>query len=164
MQQWLSFGMNLTSPFFIWLLVVSFFSLLVFSFSLWVFLRLNRLIKDSDNRGLVKVFQNLVKNQKKNEELFDEVFKKVESLEKKNVFNIQKVGLVRFNPFSEIGGDHSFSLALLNGKDSGFVITGLHTRERTRLYIKPIKKLESSYGLSEEEKKAIKEALKKKND
>ncbi len=156
--------MNLTSPFFIWLLVVSVFSLFVFSFSLWVFIRLNRLIKNADKRGLVKIFSDLTKNQKENKELFEEVSRQIEVFEKKNLLNVQKVGLVRFNPFNETGGDHSFSLALLDGKDNGFVMTGLHTRERTRLYIKPVKNLKSSYELSEEEQKAVKEALKKKNE
>lgn len=73
--------------------------------------------------------------------------------------NVQKIGLVRFNPFNETGGDHSFSLALLDGNGNGFVMTGLHTRERTRLYIKPIRNLKSEYELSQEEQKAIKEAL-----
>lgn len=76
--------MNLTIPFFVWLLIVSFFSLSVFSFSLWVFVRLNRLIKSSDSQGLVKVFGSLVKNQKENKKLIEDVAKKIESLEKKS--------------------------------------------------------------------------------
>ena len=63
--------------------------------------------------------------------------------------------MVRFNPFSEMGGDHSFSVALLDGHDTGIIITGLHTRERTRVYIKPVNKGKSEYDLSKEELKAL---------
>ena len=49
-------------------------------------------------------------------------------------------------------------MAMLNGKDTGVVITGLHTRERTRLYVKPISRGKSEYELSLEEKKAIAKA------
>ncbi len=156
--------MNLTSLFFIWLILISLFSLSVFLFSLWVFLRLNRLIKGVDNRGLVKVFSDLVKREKDNKKLFEQISNKIEELERKNLLNVQKVGLVRFNPFNETGGDHSFSLVVLDGKNNGFVMTGLHTRERTRLYVKPIRNLKSNYELSEEEQQAMKEALKNKNE
>jgi hypothetical protein len=73
--------------------------------------------------------------------------------------SIHKVGIIRFNPFKDIGGDQSFALALLDGKNSGIVISSLHTREGTRIYSKPIIKGESEkYTLTEEEKQAIKTA------
>jgi len=76
--------------------------------------------------------------------------------------HFQKLGLIRFNPFNETGGNNSFSLVLLDGKNNGWVMTGLHTRERTRLYVKPIKNLKSEYELSDEEKKALEKAVKTK--
>lgn len=70
--------------------------------------------------------------------------------------SLHKVELVRFNPFKDIGGDQSFAIALLNGKDSGLVMSSLHTREGTRIYAKPIKKgVSEKYTLTEEEKQAI---------
>lgn len=74
--------------------------------------------------------------------------------------NIQKVGLVKFNPFNETGGDHSFSLALLDGHKNGIIITSLHTRERTRLYVKDVSSGKAKIELSEEEKKALQLSLK----
>lgn len=72
-----------------------------------------------------------------------------------------KIGLVRFNPFSETGGNQSFCLALLDGEDSGLVISSLHTRQTTRIYAKPVKKGKGDgYELSAEEKQAIKNAKK----
>jgi hypothetical protein len=67
--------------------------------------------------------------------------------------------VVRFNPFKDIGGDQSFALALLDGKNSGLVVSSLHTREGTRIYSKPVIKGESEkYPLTDEEKSAIKAA------
>lgn len=89
---------------------------------------------------------------------FNKISKELEDLKEKNQFNIQKVGIIRFNPFKEVGSDQSFSLALLNANDSGAVITSLYTREENRVYGKPIVNGKSEYILSEEEKEAIERA------
>ncbi len=81
-------------------------------------------------------------------------------LEKEGLEHVQKKGLVRFNPFNESGGDNSFVICLLDGKSNGIVLTGLHTREKTRMYAKKIENGKSKYELSREEKQAITEALK----
>lgn len=70
--------------------------------------------------------------------------------------NIQKIGLVKFNPFNETGGEHSFSLALLDGNKNGIIITSLHTRERTRLYLKDVLHGKAKIELSKEEQNALK--------
>ena len=72
---------------------------------------------------------------------------------------ISKVGLVRFNPFGEIGGDQSFSVALLDNEYSGVVITSHYGKEMQRVYAKLIKQGKSEYSLSLEEEEAIKKAI-----
>ncbi len=77
---------------------------------------------------------------------------------------LHKVGVVRFNPFKEIGGDQSFAIALLNGKNSGVVVSSLYTREGTRVYSKSILAGKSEkHPLTEEEERAIKIAISKGN-
>lgn len=77
--------------------------------------------------------------------------------------SIHKVGIIRFNPFGDIGGDQSFSVAFLDGKNTGVVISSLHTKEGTRVYSKPIIKGEADkYVLTEEEKKVVNIAMLKK--
>jgi hypothetical protein len=88
-------------------------------------------------------------------EEFSQLKKEFEILKEKEKFNIQKVGIIRFNPFKELGGNQSFSIALLDGKDDGIVITSLYTREGNRVFAKPIKNGNSEYPLLEEEKEAI---------
>lgn len=68
---------------------------------------------------------------------------------------VQHVGLVRYNPFGDTGGDQSFSLALLNATGDGVVVSSLYARERTRVYAKPVTDRRSTYHLSDEEEQAI---------
>jgi len=91
-------------------------------------------------------------------ENFEEISRKLEELREKNKLAIQKVGMVRFNPFKEMGGNQSFSIALLDGNDNGLMITSLYSKEGNRIYGKPIKDGQSEYLLSREEKEAIERA------
>lgn len=78
---------------------------------------------------------------------------------------LHKTGLVRFNPFRDIGGDQSFSLALLDKDNNGVIISSLYSREGVRVYSKAIKSGESmKYPLTEEEKQAISIASIKKSN
>ncbi len=71
--------------------------------------------------------------------------------------SIHKVGAVRFNPFKDLGGDQSFSIAFLDGQNNGIVISGLHTREGNRIYAKSVEKGKAvKHPLTDEEQKAIK--------
>ncbi|MEX0749134.1 MAG: DUF4446 family protein [Candidatus Saccharimonadales bacterium] len=69
--------------------------------------------------------------------------------------SLQKTAIVRFNPFKHTGGDQSFTLALLDNHDSGFILTSIHSREGTRVYIKPIRYGSSDHTLSREEQSAL---------
>ena len=74
----------------------------------------------------------------------------------------QKIGIVKYDAFQEMGGKLSFSLALLDDEENGFILTAMHTREGCYTYIKEIIKGESYVILAEEEKKALEEAKNKK--
>ena len=93
----------------------------------------------------------------------EKISKELESLKEESKFSVQKVGIVRFNPFKDVGGNQSFSIALLDGNDDGMVVTSLYTKEGNRVYGKPIKAGISEYLLSEEEKEAIEYAKRKKS-
>lgn len=71
------------------------------------------------------------------------------------------VGLVRFSPFHDTGGDQSFALALLDGQGDGVVVTALHSRTDSRLYAKPIERGQSSYSLTPEEREAMDRAFRR---
>lgn len=72
-----------------------------------------------------------------------------------------RVGLVRYNPFEETGGNQSFALAVLDGNGDGFVISSLHARAGTRVYAKAVKAGAAESALSDEEAAALRDALTK---
>ena len=84
----------------------------------------------------------------------------LEKVKKEQESCLQGMGLIRFNPFLQEGGNQSFSMALLDKKENGVVVTSLYTKEGNRVYGKPVKQGKSEYSLSEDEKKAIGEAKK----
>jgi len=84
---------------------------------------------------------------------------KIESLNTNLSFAIQKVGIVRYNAFAELGSDLSFSIALLDNFNNGFVLTSIYGREYNTVYAKPIKFGKSVYPLSVEEIQAIDRAM-----
>ena len=86
---------------------------------------------------------------------------KLESLEKASLENVQKIGLVRFNPYEDTGGDQSFAVALLNGEGTGVVVTSLHNRSGTRVFAKEvIKGGAGRFQFSKEEVEVIEKAIK----
>lgn len=130
----------------------------------WIFAYFRRLSKVSGKGNIKKLVEKILDKQDNNAKNINSLERELRKIKDGTQFYIQKVSLVRFNPFQELGGDHSFSLALLDGKDNGFVITGLHARERTRVYVKEIKKGKSKVSLSDEEVDALKTALRSKNN
>ncbi len=111
--------------------------------------------KDKEPQNLKEVisqFKNL-------EGKVKEISERLENLKKESKFSVQKVGIVRYNPFSGVGSNQSFSVALLDGNNNGIVITSLYAQDGNRVYGKSVKNGQSEYSLSGEEKKAISKAL-----
>ena len=120
-----------------------------------------KLTKGVNKKNLKAVLDELLVEFNKEALKIEDLTKEIEKLKHENVYSIQKIGLVRFNPFAETGGNQSFSLAVLDGEDSGVVLTSLHSREITRVYSKAVNKGKAEgYELSAEEKQAIKNAKK----
>lgn len=73
--------------------------------------------------------------------------------------NYQKLGIVKYDAFNEMGGKLSFALAMLDGKNNGWVINAMHSREGCYTYVKEIVKGESYVELAEEEAEALDKAI-----
>lgn len=73
--------------------------------------------------------------------------------------NYQKLGIVKYDAFQEMGGKLSFALTLLDGNNSGYIINSMHSREGCYNYIKEIVKGESYIELSEEEAESLDRAI-----
>lgn len=88
----------------------------------------------------------------------DDLTKRTRRLEEASLRSFQRVGLVRYNPFEDTGGNQSFALALLDAAGNGWVLSSLHARTGTRVYAKAITDGRSDAALSEEEAAAIRQA------
>ncbi len=71
---------------------------------------------------------------------------------------IQGYGVVRYSAFENVGGDQSFSVALVDSVGTGVMLSGLNARDDTRVYAKPLVQWRSSYTLSAEEQQALGQA------
>ena len=66
-------------------------------------------------------------------------------MEKTLRHSLQSLGVVRFNPFSDVGGDQSFAVAMVDGHGNGVVISSLYGRHDVKVYAKPLKKLATAH-------------------
>lgn len=108
---------------------------------------------------LSDMLHSLLESQKETVRLEEEIKKKIGQIEKLQEYDLQKIGILRFNPFSDTGGSQSFSLAILDNKDNGIVMTSLYARTGNRWYIKQAAGGKGvGIDLSQEEKTAIKNA------
>ena len=81
------------------------------------------------------------------------------TLEREGRKAFQRLGVVRYNPFDDTGGNQSFVVALLDADGDGVLLTSLHSRQATRLYAKPVRGGRSDASLSAEEVEALGIAL-----
>lgn len=89
---------------------------------------------------------------KENEEKIQDIYKKMES-------HYQKIGIVKYDAFHEMGGNLSFALTMLDENDNGWIFNAMHSREGRYTYIKEIVKGESYIELSEEEQQCLEKAI-----
>ena len=125
--------------------------------------RANKLVDEILEKGKIKDFRDIFLAQKeKNDDLekqLKEAFLKIENLEKISEKTIQKIGVVRFDPFGSPAGKQSFAVAVLDDKNNGFIISSLFVNESNRVFAKPVKDGKSEHTLSGEEIEAINKAL-----
>ena len=122
--------------------------------------RLRRILSDNGNAGLDEVLAGQATRIEQLASRVDALNALQRELETSTGRSLQKVGVVRFNPFQDSGGDQSFAIALLDQGGSGVVVSSLHGRAETRIFAKQVANGRSTHSLSDEEQQAIREALK----
>lgn len=138
----------------IWLGIVTFYLIRLIE-------HYHTLTQGVNKKNLEFVLENLIKDMHLAKKNISTLISRCDTIEKNGAYYIQKIGLLRFNPFKDTGGDQSFILTLSDANNTGIVITGLYSRSGLRWYAKSIfegKGIE--HELSEEEKKALKIAKK----
>lgn len=118
------------------------------------------MFEGKNGRDLEKIIVESSNELKKIDKEIEDLYEISEKIHKIALKGIQKIGLIRFNPFKDTGGNQSFAIALLDAANSGVVISGLYARNETRVYSKPVSNGVSEFQLSDEEKDAIKKAIK----
>ena len=126
--------------------------------------------------GMIKKYRCLIKGLSENNvedlmvsysEEMDKVKKELEGnienrlceLEKRMPSTLRNVGMISYNAFENMGNNMSFSMAALDDKKNGFVLTGIYTRENSYVYLKEVIGGQSQKELSKEEKEALSKAL-----
>ncbi|MBI2022328.1 DUF4446 family protein [Candidatus Daviesbacteria bacterium] len=120
---------------------------------------LHRLFPKSQERDIRNKFQEVldaIEEFKVRDQVLSRNFRE---LNKEGLSHIQKIEILRYNPYGDTGGDQSFSIAVLDGKLNGVLLTSLHSRASTRLYAKIIKAGKSELELSKEEKQVLAQAV-----
>jgi Protein of unknown function (DUF4446) len=122
--------------------------------------RLRRILSDNGSTGLDEVLAGQATRIEQLATRVDALTALQRELETSTGRSLQKVGVVRFNPFQDSGGDQSFAIALLDQRGSGVVVSSLHGRAETRIFAKQVINGRSTHSLSDEEQQAIREAVK----
>ena len=123
---------------------------------------MQNITRGGKKESILDILNEVLEKEKRMEVNIKELHGQVEGLIFDSQFYIQKIGLVRFNPFNDTGGDQSFILALIDDQNSGVVISGLHTRNGTRWYAKKVEDAKGvEHELSIDEVKAIKVATRR---
>ena len=114
------------------------------------------LIHDSSGKNLQQILEEIVKQEEETKKMLASLSHRYDKIEEEERVALKKIGLTRFNPFKDTGGDQSFILSILNQEDTGIVISGLYSRLGTRWYAKKVEKGQGvDHELSDEEKKAV---------
>lgn len=121
--------------------------------------RLRRVLPEGQSGGIDEILDRQLNQIDSLTERLDALNKLHHELEALGQRTIQKVGVIRYNPFPDTGGDQSFAIALLDSQGNGVILSSLHSRTDTRVFAKPVQRGRSRYQLSDEEQDAIKKAL-----
>jgi len=121
--------------------------------------RYRKLMRGADNKNIEEIINDYMdkidlvqKDGQKIKELYNQIDLKLKGC-------IQKVSLIRYRAFEDVGSDLSFSVALLDELNNGFIITGIFGRSESTTYAKPVNRGISRYELSQEENQVLKEAI-----
>lgn len=120
-----------------------------------------KFMQGKDAKSLETDISGMFQDMKLLKTYVDKNKKDIRTLYKNMEKTFQKVGVVKYDAFQQMGGQLSFSLALLNENNDGFVLNSVHSSEGCYSYTKEIKNGTSTISLGEEEQKALNMAMEK---
>ena len=123
-------------------------------------IKYNKFMNGLSGASMESVLENCIEKVKGVVEKSKEIEYQLNSVERNMYYCVQKVGVIRYNAFDNVGSDLSYSIALLNNNEDGLVISSLYSRDSSSTYAKPVTGGKSKYALSAEELQAIDTARK----
>lgn len=137
----------------IWLVVLSYLILQNRQF-------LRQLFPRNHERDIRNKFKEIIVIVSDFDKRQDELIKDFDKFRSDGLKHLQRISLLRYNPYGDTGGDQSFSVAMLDDHLDGFILTSLHSRAGTRVYTKKIKAGKSDLELSKEESQILEKVIK----
>jgi hypothetical protein len=129
---------------------------LAFLLALWAVLRLRRLGRPRSTGALTDAA--LISEAEKVDRLarqLADVVGRLDATDAQGRRAMQRVGVVRYNPFEDTGSNQSFVLAMLDARGDGFLLSSLHSRQQTRMFLKSVSGGKADTATSDEEAEAI---------
>lgn len=152
MNNLLLITLAISSILLVWVIILTFLSLSSFR-------HYKKLVKSAEGLDLVGILEEHFRAVSRLDKITGDIKSEIQDIRRADLGHLQRVGLVRFNPYGDTGGNQSFVLGLLDDQGKGVVVSSLHGRDSTRVYCKPVKNWsEDGFEFSTEEKQAIKEA------
>lgn len=121
--------------------------------------RYNQLMEGVSGENLEEMLIEYISSVKRTRQDMEILNNDISQIKKELTFVISKVAAKRYNAFSDMGSDLSFTIAFLNKENSGVLITSIYGRDENRIYLKPVTKGNCDYSLSPEELQVMEEAL-----
>lgn len=122
-----------------------------------------KMMRGVNNKNLEKALNDNLDNIEKALNKSEEAISECKNISDKLKGCVNKVAIMRYKAFEDVGSDLSFSIAILDSYNDGVIITGIYSRHDSTTYAKPIDKGISRYELSEEELHVLNEAINSKN-
>lgn len=116
-------------------------------------------MKGENGKSLEEAFAKKFENIDIINDNLKEIFVRLEMIDKNLLGTYQKIGIVKYDAFKEVGGTLSFAMALLTKENDGFLLNSMHSnRDGCFIYVKEVKKGEVFITLSDEEAEALEQA------
>lgn len=114
----------------------------------------------NEAKALESHIMNLISLNELNSEKIEENRNEIQEIIRRQRYNFQKIGMIKYDAFQEMGGNLSFALTLLDENNDGFIINSVHNIQSSYCYAKEVKSGKCNINLSDEEAVALERALK----
>ncbi|QDY23073.1 hypothetical protein CGQ39_19760 [Clostridium botulinum] len=123
-----------------------------------------KFMRGSNNKNIEELINNYLDKVDKAKEETEYVKEIYSTIDRRVKACIQKVAIVRYRAFDDVGSDLSYSIAFLDNDNSGVILTSIFGRNESTTYAKPIDKGISRYDLSDEEKQVLENCINNVNE